>query len=110
MSYDKAQATREFARWSEGYDRSILQWILFGPAHRAIINRLMMRSGDRPTGILDVGCGTGVFAARITAALPRATIWGVDLVAGMLAGGRGAGRALAISRAGPGRQRAAAVC
>ncbi len=35
-----------------------------------------------------MGCGTGVFAARIAAALPRATIWGVDLVAGMLAGGR----------------------
>ena len=40
MSYDKAQATREFSRWSAGYDRSILQWLLFGPAHRAIITRL----------------------------------------------------------------------
>ena len=88
MSYDKAQATREFSRWSVGYDRSILQWLLFGPAHRAIISRLQARSGDRPTTILDVGCGTGVFAARIAAALPRATIWGVDLVDGMLTGGR----------------------
>ena len=33
MSYDKEQATREFSRWSAGYDRSILQWLLFGPAH-----------------------------------------------------------------------------
>jgi SAM-dependent methyltransferase len=88
MSYDKAQATREFSRWSAGYDRSVLQWLLFGPAHRAIINRLRTRSGDRPMSILDVGCGTGVFAGRIAAALPRATIWGVDLVAGMLTGGR----------------------
>ena len=38
--------------------------------------------------ILDVGCGTGVFAARIAEALPRATIWGVDLVDGMLTRGR----------------------
>jgi ubiquinone/menaquinone biosynthesis C-methylase UbiE len=88
MSYDKAQATREFSRWSVGYDRSILQWLLFGPAHRAIITRLRARCEDRPTAILDVGCGTGVFAAGIAAALPRATIWGVDLVEGMLTGGR----------------------
>ena len=43
MSYDKAQATREFRQWSVGYDRSILQWLLFGPAHRAIIGRLRTR-------------------------------------------------------------------
>ncbi len=88
MSYDKAQATREFSRWSVGYDRSVLQWLLFGPAHRAIITRLQARSGQRPMAILDVGCGTGVFATHIAAALPRATIWGVDLVDGMLTRGR----------------------
>jgi ubiquinone/menaquinone biosynthesis C-methylase UbiE len=87
MSYTKMQATREFSRWSVDYDRSILQWLLFGPAHRAIITRLKTVSGDRPTTILDVGCGTGVFADRIAAALPRSTICGIDLVAGMLAGG-----------------------
>jgi ubiquinone/menaquinone biosynthesis C-methylase UbiE len=87
MSYEKAQATQEFSRWSGGYDRSILQWLLFGPAHRAILTRLRARFGDRPTAILDVGCGTGVFAARIATALPRSTIWGVDLVNGMLTGG-----------------------
>ena len=88
MSYNKVQATLEFSRWSVAYDRSILQWLLFGPAHRAIITRLRTRSGEQPTAILDVGCGTGVFAARVAAALPRAMIWGLDLVAGMLAGGR----------------------
>jgi ubiquinone/menaquinone biosynthesis C-methylase UbiE len=88
MSYDKAQAIQEFSRWSAGYDRSILQWLLFRPAHRAIITRLRARFRDRPVAILDVGCGTGVFAARIAAALPWATIWGVDLVNGMLTGGR----------------------
>jgi SAM-dependent methyltransferase len=88
MSYDKAQANREFSRWSAGYDRSILQWLLFGPAHRAIITRLLARSGQLPMAILDVGCGTGVFAARIAEAMPRATIWGVDLVDGMLTRGR----------------------
>jgi ubiquinone/menaquinone biosynthesis C-methylase UbiE len=94
MSYDKVQAVREFSSWSGGYDRSILQPLLFGPAHRAMITRLRARSGDRRTSILDVGCGTGIFAARIAAAVPRATIWGVDLVAGMLVGGRERWKAL----------------
>lgn len=87
MSYDKDQATREFGRWSENYDRSILQWLLFRPAHRAIIARIWAGFDDRPLMILDVGCGTGVFAAHIREALPHAKVWGVDLVAAMLAGG-----------------------
>lgn len=41
-----------------------------------------------------MGCGTGIFASRIAAALPRATIYGVDLVSGMLAGGRDRWRSL----------------
>jgi ubiquinone/menaquinone biosynthesis C-methylase UbiE len=90
MGYDKQQATEEFTRWSTGYDRSILQWLLFGPSHRAIIGRIRTAFADRPIRVLDVGCGTGVFAERLRVALPGATIWGVDLVAGMLA--RGAAR------------------
>ncbi len=91
MTYDKRQATEEFIRWSESYDRSILQWLLFGPSHRAIIKRIGDRPSDR-TGdcslrILDVGCGTGVFAARIREAFPKATIWGLDLVSSMLTQG-----------------------
>jgi ubiquinone/menaquinone biosynthesis C-methylase UbiE len=88
MPYDKEQATQEFTRWSVGYDRSVLQRLLFAPAHRAIIARLQLSQFDRPTAILDVGCGTGVLAAHIALALPRATIWGVDLVSAMLVGGR----------------------
>jgi SAM-dependent methyltransferase len=88
MSYDKVQADREFTQWSGGYDRSILQSLLFGPSHRAIIGRIRAQFGNLPLTVLDVGCGTGVFAARIRAASPRATVWGVDLVAAMLAQGR----------------------
>jgi ubiquinone/menaquinone biosynthesis C-methylase UbiE len=84
MSYDKGQATREFARWSENYDRCILQWLLFGPSHRAILRRLRAAVGDRPARVLDVGCGTGVFAGRLRAALPNARVWGIDLVRAML--------------------------
>ena len=87
MSYDKTQATHEFTRWSENYDRCILQTLLFGPSHKAIIGTIRGRFGDRPLRVLDVGCGTGVFAARIREALPSARVWGVDLVAGMLSKG-----------------------
>jgi ubiquinone/menaquinone biosynthesis C-methylase UbiE len=88
MSYDKDQAIREFGNWSRGYDRCILQRLLFEPSHRAIIARIRARPGDGPLAVLDVGCGTGVFAARIRAALPRTRVWGVDLVAAMLDQGR----------------------
>ncbi len=84
MKYDKRQATHEFTRWSESYDRSILQWLLFGPSHRALIQRIRNRFGDHPLKILDVGCGSGVLESRIREALPRAEVWGVDLVRGML--------------------------
>ena len=87
MAYDKHQATDEFARWSESYDRCILQWLLFGPSHRAI-RRIRAVAGERPIRVLDVGCGTGVFASRWQrTALPAARVWGVDLVADMLAKG-----------------------
>ena len=88
MSYDKEQATDEFTRWSESYDKCILQTLLFGPSHRAIIRRLKATFGDRPLKILDVGCGTGVFAARIREAMPSTQVWGIDLVAGMLNQGK----------------------
>jgi ubiquinone/menaquinone biosynthesis C-methylase UbiE len=88
MGYDKNQATEEFVRWSRSYDRCILQWLIFGPSHRALIRRIREVVGDRPARILDVGCGTGAFAARLRAALPRVEIYGVDLVSEMLQKGR----------------------
>src|SRR5579864_3695523 len=87
MAYDRHQAADEFTRWSGSYDRCILQWLLFGPSHRAIIKRVRAWLGDRQPRILDVGCGTGVFAARIRQSLPNAQVWGVDLVSGMLSKG-----------------------
>ncbi|WP_422923778.1 class I SAM-dependent methyltransferase [Singulisphaera sp. PoT] len=88
MPYRKEEAAREFAVWSKSYDRSILQWLLFTPSHEALIARLRDRFGDRPWSLLDVGCGTGVFAARVRDAFPLAKVWGVDLVAAMIQAGR----------------------
>ena len=87
MGYDKHQAKHEFTRWSESYDQCILQRLLFGPSHRAIIAKIKDQWGDRPIRVLDVGCGTGIFAERIRESLPKAQVVGIDLVAGMLTKG-----------------------
>src|SRR5271167_3875227 len=88
MAYDKGQVDQEFTRWSNSYDRSILQWLLFGPSHRVLIRRIADVAGERRLKMLDVGCGTGVFAARVRAALPRVEVCGVDLVPEMLRKGQ----------------------
>ncbi len=88
MAYDKQVATREFTRWSESYDHSILQWLLFGPSHRVLVKRIRTAADDRPFKILDVGCGTGSLAARVRTAVPQVEVWGVDLVSEMLAKGQ----------------------
>ncbi len=88
MKDEKRLAVREFTHWSKGYDRSILQWLLFSPSHQALIKRIREVAGDRPTRLLDVGCGTGVFAALVRSTLPNVQVWGIDLVGGMLEKGR----------------------
>jgi ubiquinone/menaquinone biosynthesis C-methylase UbiE len=88
MGYDKHQAAEEFTRWSDSYDRCILQWLLFGPSHRVLIRRVRAVAADRPLTILDVGCGTGVFASRLRVALPQVAVYAVDLVSEMLRKGQ----------------------
>lgn len=80
MAYDKADARREFERWSTGYDRDLLQHFLFKPAHRMLLNALNVADGR----VLDVGCGTGQFASRVLAHYPNTQVWGLDLCPGML--------------------------
>jgi ubiquinone/menaquinone biosynthesis C-methylase UbiE len=87
MGYDKQQVAQEFTRWSQSYDRSILQWLLFAPSHRVLIQRIREAAGDRPIKMLDVGCGTGQFASKVRASLPQAEVCGVDLVSDMLVKG-----------------------
>jgi len=110
MAYDKTQATHEFTRWSESYDRSILQWLLFAPSHRALIRRIASVVGDRPARLLDVGCGTGVFAGRLRQALPRIKVVGDRPRPRHASEGFGSMAPVQRRRAtNPGRQRTAAV-
>jgi ubiquinone/menaquinone biosynthesis C-methylase UbiE len=82
MAYDKADAKREFEDWSAGYDRDLLQHFLFKPSHRMLIDAL----SPADQRILDIGCGTGRFAARVLDTFPDAQVWGLDLCPGMLRG------------------------
>lgn len=81
MSYTREAARKEFESWSRSYDDSILQRLLFTPSHNCILERLT--GIDRPR-VLDIGCGTGAFAARVLAANPNAEVCGLDLTRGML--------------------------
>jgi ubiquinone/menaquinone biosynthesis C-methylase UbiE len=80
MAYQTADARQEFDRWSYSYDLGPLQLFFFRPAHRMLLSAL----GPADMRILDVGCGTGVFAARVQQRFPRSRVWGLDLSEGML--------------------------
>lgn len=80
MAYATAEAKNEFDRWSRRYDRDPLQYIFFRPAHRMLLETLRPEERD----VLDIGCGTGAFAARLLTARPDARVWGLDLSDGML--------------------------
>ena len=80
MAYATAEAKREFDRWSRSYDKDPLQAIFFRPAHRMLLAAL--NPGE--TKILDIGCGTGSFAARLLESRPQASVCGLDLSDGML--------------------------
>jgi ubiquinone/menaquinone biosynthesis C-methylase UbiE len=80
MTYQTSEAREEFDRWSRRYDRSLVQKLLFKPAHRMMLDVL----GPTCRTILDVGCGTGRFAARALRHLAGARVWGLDLSSGML--------------------------
>jgi len=77
----KDQARREFDQWSAEYDKSVLQKYLFAPAHNALLDDL---AADPAQRVLDIGCGTGVFARRVAGALPECTVTGLDISEGMI--------------------------
>ncbi len=80
MSYCTADARKEFDSWSRCYDWDPLQFFFFQPAHRLLLD--LLTSSDRR--VLDVGCGTGQFAAQVLDRFPGTDVWGLDLSAGML--------------------------
>src|ERR1700752_3257700 len=80
MASMTAEAKKEFDQWSARYDRDILQFCFFRPAHRMLLANLTAE--DRR--VLDVGCGTGRFAASVLHEFPESRVGGLDLSDGML--------------------------
>lgn len=75
------QVPRLFDRISRVYDASVLQAVVYRPPQDAILRELRKRGLSR---VADVGCGTGILAARIRAELGPEAVYGCDLSAGML--------------------------
>ncbi|HRZ86338.1 MAG TPA: class I SAM-dependent methyltransferase [bacterium] len=72
----KDTARAEFDGWAHKYDRSILQRFLFKPSHDLIMSEI---DSGRHVRILDIGCGTCVFAFRMASQFPYSSIFCMDL-------------------------------
>ena len=54
-----------FNKWSKKYDKSILQKIIFNDSHDMVIKTIQPLL-NKPIKILDLACGTGKFAFKVT--------------------------------------------
>jgi ubiquinone/menaquinone biosynthesis C-methylase UbiE len=80
------RADHHFEEWSETYEDSPMQRLIFDRVHRAVLARVP--EGLRPSSILDIGCGTGRLLRKAGARWPEAALFGVDLSEGMIAQAR----------------------
>ena len=74
-----------FDRWALVYDLGWMQALTYRPVHDAVRDEL--ERGPHRT-ILDLGCGTGLFAARLAHEFYDAQVVGCDYSRGMLAQAR----------------------
>ncbi len=72
-----------FDRWSKGYDRSILQRIVFNRSHEMFLREMMPFLKD-DSRILDIGCGTGKFAFRLSHLNKFLKVHGLDISKDMI--------------------------
>ena len=83
---NKTRAISEFERWAGHYDRSVLNLLLFWPSYRMMLAEVRKRAAQQtsPFRILDIGCGTGSFAARCLATGLDIQVTGLDMAYNMI--------------------------
>ncbi|HYH50285.1 MAG TPA: methyltransferase domain-containing protein [Acidimicrobiia bacterium] len=91
---------RIFDRVAHLYDTGWLQRALYAAVQERVLGELR---ATRPRSIVDVGCGTGIFAARLEQELTPGGVVGCDLSSGMLAEAAARTRRVAWLRADSGR-------
>jgi SAM-dependent methyltransferase len=85
-----------FDLWSFFYDAPLVQRLTYRPEHDAVLRGLRRVPHDR---VLDIGCGTGLLASRISDELPGSKIVGCDFSRGMLSQAAQNGRIAALVQA-----------
>jgi ubiquinone/menaquinone biosynthesis C-methylase UbiE len=70
-----------FDLWSFFYDAPLVQRLVYRPEHDAVVRALRACGAKK---ILDVGCGTGLLAARVQREMRGVCVVGCDFSRGML--------------------------
>ena len=81
MPEGRKHVARLFDRVSRVYDVEALQRLVYRPAQEMALAELRECGARR---VLDVGCGTGLFASRLFDELGADVVCGIDLSSGML--------------------------
>jgi len=74
----KVFTKRRFNRWAVTYDKSILQHALFKVSHEMFIKEIA-KIKKAKVKVLDIGCGTGELAKKLTVRFKKAEVQGVDI-------------------------------
>jgi len=76
----KGQARTQFDEWAGRYDRSLLNYFLFGPSYLSMMKEIATWRKDRPApfDVLDIGCGTATLSRLILRTDWPATVIGLD--------------------------------
>ncbi|MBN1436594.1 MAG: class I SAM-dependent methyltransferase [Sedimentisphaerales bacterium] len=83
----KESAIPHFQRWSQHYDRTIINTLLFEPCYRQVMTQLRQwkRRGANSVRLLDIGCGTGTMAGWcMTFGNEVGEVIGLDMSEGMI--------------------------
>jgi ubiquinone/menaquinone biosynthesis C-methylase UbiE len=96
----KKNAQSEFNRWAETYDQSVLNHLLFHRCYMKFIEYILRYYSqvESPIRLLDVGCGTGTFAAMLAETNLKVAPTGLDMAERMCQLARVKSRAVGLER------------